>query len=176
MRPARVSQQRIRARVAGFLFLAAIALGVFAEFVAHGMARWPLRIGALACYVAVTVLFYLLFRSVHHVLALAAAALSAALLVVAPFNWHPGGVDVGLACFGVSCLLTAYLVFRSGFIPKSLAAPSAIAGVAWLTFLWQPLARTLYPYNLAFGALGQAVLCLWLVLRGPTFQGQRAAE
>lgn len=169
MQPASVSQQRNRARIAGFLFLAAITLGVLAEFVAHGMARWGLRLGALACYVAVTVLFYLLFRSVHHVLAFTAAALSAALLVVAPFNWHPGGVDVGLACFGLSCLITAYLVFRSGFIPKSLAIPTVIAGIAWLTFLSRPLSRSVFPYNLAFGVLGQAILCLWLVVRGPTF-------
>lgn len=154
------------ARGAGAAFMAAIALGVSAEFGAHGATRSALRAAALLCYVAVTVLFYVVFRGVDRRWALAAGALSIGLLVIAPLRWHPGGVDVGLVCFGLACLATAYLVFRSGFVPRMLAACSAIAGVAWLTFLWQPLSRSVYPYNLAVGILGQLALCLWLAVRG----------
>jgi hypothetical protein len=40
------------------------------------------------------------------------------------------------------------------------------AGLGWLTFLSPSLARSLYPYNLAPGILGEGVLTLWLLVMG----------
>lgn len=160
-----VSSQ-VRARLAGLFFLCAVGLGVFAEFRAHGELRLAARVAALCCYLIVTVLLYQTFKPVNRALALAAAVLALLLLVVAPFRWHPGGVDVGLVCFGASWLITAYLVFISGMFPKAIGVVSAIAGVAWLTFLSRPLSQSLQPYNLAAGIAGQVAFCLWLLAFG----------
>ena len=42
----------------------------------------------------------------------------------------------------------------------------AIAGLGWLTYLSPPLAKSLSPYNLALGILGQESLMLWLLMMG----------
>lgn len=40
------------------------------------------------------------------------------------------------------------------------------AGVGWLIFVWPPLATTLSPYVLPFGALAELLLMLWLLVKG----------
>ena len=165
-----------RPRLAGLFFLFAVGIGVFSEFGARGQLRVAGRLVALAFYLAVTVLFYQIFRPVNRTLALAAAVLAVALLAIAPFNWHPAGMDVGLVCFGVSWLLTAYLVFTSGLFPKAIGVIGAIAGLAWLTFLWRPLSQALNPYNLAVGIAGQVLFCLWLVTFGADNSGDFARD
>jgi hypothetical protein len=42
----------------------------------------------------------------------------------------------------------------------------AFAGLGWLTFLSQQLAKDLYPYNLMPGIIGEGALTLWLLVRG----------
>jgi hypothetical protein len=39
-------------------------------------------------------------------------------------------------------------------------------GLGWLTFLFPPLARSLSPYNMAPGILGETVLTVWLLIKG----------
>ncbi len=56
--------------------------------------------------------------------------------------------------FGFHCLLIGYRIFRSLFLPRIFGLLMALAGMAWLTFLWQPLAAHLYPYVLFPGAFG----------------------
>lgn len=155
------------ARIAGAAFLAAVLSGVTAEFALHGTARMALRLVALACYAAVTILFYLLFRRVHALIAAIAALLSVMLVIIAPFGWHPAGIDVGLVCFGLACLATAYLVYDSVFLPKQMAILCAVAGLAWLTFISRPLSQAIYPYNLIVAAIGQIAFALWLAVGGP---------
>ena len=42
---------------------------------------------------------------------------------------------------------------------------SSIGGLGWLTFLWRPLARSLQPYILAPGMLGEGSLTLCLLIK-----------
>ena len=155
---------RLLARAAGTTFLVSIVIGVFAEFRAHGNLRLVGRLAAVSGYVIVAMLLYHLLKPVSKPLSTLAAFFSLAVLVAAPLRWHPAGVDVGLVCFGFSALIVAYLVYKSTFLPQLLALPSALAGLAWLTFLSRALGRSLYPYNLVIGVLGQALLCLWLMV------------
>ena len=39
--------------------------------------------------------------------------------------------------------------YQVNFLPRIIGVLYALAGVAYLTLLWQPLAKYLYPYNLA---------------------------
>ena len=42
----------------------------------------------------------------------------------------------------------------------------AFASLGWLTFLSASLARSLYPYNLAPGIIGEGALTMWLLVVG----------
>ena len=70
-----------------------------------------------------------------------------------------------LVFFGLWCLLTGYLIFRSGFMPRLVGLLEMLAGVAYLILLWPPLASALYPYYLSLGA-GELVLLVWLLVKG----------
>jgi len=70
-----------------------------------------------------------------------------------------------LVFFGLWCLLTGTLIFRSGFMPRLVGLLEILAGVAYLILLWPPLAGALHPYYLFLG-VGELVLLLWLLVKG----------
>ena len=74
--------------------------------------------------------------------------------------------DIGLVFFGLWCILIGYLIARSTFLPRTIGVLYALAGLGYLTFLWQPLAKYLYPYNLALAGPGEISLLLWLLVKG----------
>lgn len=74
--------------------------------------------------------------------------------------------DIGLVFFGLWCILIGYLIARSTFLPRTIGALYALAGLGYLTLLWQPLAHFLYPYNLALAGPGEISLLLWLLIKG----------
>ena len=74
--------------------------------------------------------------------------------------------DIGLVFFGFWYVLIGYLIFRSTFLPRIIGALGVLAGIGYLTLLWQPLAHYLYPYNLALAGPGEISLLLWLIVRG----------
>jgi hypothetical protein len=61
---------------------------------------------------------------------------------------------------GFWCVLTGCLVYRSTFLPRIIGVLELLAGLGYLTLLWQPLARYLYPYNLALAGPGEISLLL----------------
>jgi Domain of unknown function (DUF4386) len=73
--------------------------------------------------------------------------------------------EVSFVFFGFYCLLIGWLVFRSGFIPRLVGAAMILAGLAWLLFLWPPLAESLFQF-IVLGAVGEATLALWLTIAG----------
>jgi hypothetical protein len=79
-------------------------------------------------------------------------------------------VDIGIGFHGFYCILIGYLIFRSTLLPRILGALMAFAGSGWLTFLSPPLANDLSPYNLAAGLLGEAAMCLGLLVIGVNVQ------
>jgi hypothetical protein len=157
---------QVYARLAGGLYIVTIVAGSFALLSASG--RLVTNLIAIASYIAVTVLFYFIFRPVNRGLSLLAAlislgacalgALGALRLIAVPFN--------PLSLFGFYCLLIGYLVFYSTFLPRILGVLMAIGGLGWLTFLSGQLAAYLSPYNYAPGIIGECILTLWLVVRG----------
>jgi hypothetical protein len=74
--------------------------------------------------------------------------------------------NIGLVFFGLHCLLTGYVIFRSGFLPRTIGALLMFAGIGWLTFLWPPLANGLFPYTMLPGFVGEMSLTLWLLVKG----------
>lgn len=151
-------------------------------------------------YVALTALFYDLFKPVNRRLSLVAAifslvgctiqagggvfelfslvvlrsgqpalALSAqqlqglALLFV---RLNDQAVLVALVFFGVYCLLIGWLILGSAFLPRFLGGLMVLAGLGWLTFLYEPLANHLSPYIQVLGVVAEGLLMLWLLVMG----------
>ena len=83
---------------------------------------------------------------------------------------HAHGYDLALLLFGCHCLLLGYLIFRSGYLPKTLGVLSAAAGLAYFTgtgtrFLApQYMDRVAPIYIVAF--LSETALCVWLLSKG----------
>lgn len=155
-------------------------------------------LGFLAAFlldVPVAVLFYTLLRSVHPAVAATAAALRAvysagaiALLVVlvVPAALPGAGrlpeLEAGslalfgnaftvlLAVFGVHLVLLGWLLWRSGELPRWLAALVAPGGAAYVThtvvLLIAPSVEPTVASALAVLAFGELLLAIWLVVRG----------
>lgn len=150
-----------KARVAGAFYVVTFVTGIFALMV-RGPAGSAAALAAAASYVGVTLLFYVLFKPVDPRISLLAAAISLAGIAAGPLRV----VSVSpLAFFGFYCLLIAYLIFRST-MPRVLAPLMAFAGLGWLTYLSSSLGRSLYPYNLIPGIVGEGALTIWLLVAG----------
>jgi len=160
------SSLRVKARIAGAFYLLVFVAGIYALIGSRG--RPAAGLIAAACYVVVTLLFYDMFTPVNRKLSLLAAIVSllgCANGILGPLGLAPFRINT-LVLFGVYCLLIGYLIFKSDFLPRSLGALMALAGLGWLTFLAPPLAEILYPYNLAPGIIGEGALTLWLLAFG----------
>jgi len=157
---------RLKARIAGVFYLLVFVTGTLALVLTRG--RTVANLIATACYIAVILLFYDLFRPVNRKVSLLAAfvgLVGCAFGALASFLPAPLGINP-LVFFGFYCLLIGYLIFRSTFLPRILGVLMAIGGLGWLTFLSPSLARALSPYNLAPGMIGEGALTLWLLVKG----------
>jgi hypothetical protein len=158
---------RRTARIAGVFYLLTFLTGGTALLVGG---RLGLVAGLIAgaCYVAVTLLFYRLFKPVNRSLSWLAAFVSLVGCAIGPlsrfhlvpFQVHP------LVFFGLYCLLIGYLVFKSTFLPRFLGVLMAFGGLGWLTFLSPPFANQWSPYIYSPGIIGEGALTLWLLVTG----------
>ena len=159
---------RSRARVAGLFYIITFVSGIAALQLKAGFAWYTMNVISDVAYLVVTVLFYRLFKSVNRDLSLVAALFSL-LGIVTGFSGLfrlPHLPINSLVFFGFYCLLIGYLVFRSTFLPRILGAFMCLAGLGWLTFLSPNFARSLQPYNMAPGVIGEGLLMLWLLIAG----------
>ena len=75
-------------------------------------------------------------------------------------------MDTNLVFFGLWCVLTGYLIFKSTFMPRILGVLLAIDGLGWMMFMWPPLGHYLFlPIGIACG-LAEIPLQLWLLIFG----------
>lgn len=166
----RRASSRLKARIAGVLYLTSFAVGIIGEVVVRGRLGFAVGLIAAGCSIAMTLVIYDILKTVNKRLSLLAASLNFVGLTFEVLRWNPQGMNIALVFHGFYCLLVGYLVFRSTFLPRILGAPMAIAGLAWLTFLSSPLVNYLSPYNVASGLLGEGSLMLWLLAMGVNTQ------
>lgn len=76
------------------------------------------------------------------------------------------GAGMALFFFGVSTLLTGYLILRSTFWPRFLGVLAVVGGAGWLTFLWPPLGLRLFPFIAVVGLAGSLATIGWLLIVG----------
>jgi hypothetical protein len=158
------------ARIAGVVYLLYFLTAVCDEvFVGRGrhfeFAVFDLI--AHSFYVAVTLLFYYLFRPVNRNLSLFTAIFGLAgcandLLGILGLAAH---TISSLVFFGPYCLLIGYLILSSIFLPRALGVLMILAGLGWLVVLSR-FARQLAPFFTILGFLAEASLMLWLLLKG----------
>ena len=122
----------------------------------------------IACAVkTISRLFYLAPVFVlggHYLSAFTPPQVEALALLCLKVNEH--GAGVAMVFFGFNALLKGYLIFRSTFLPRILGVLSALGGLGWLTWLWQPLGYRLLPDVSAVAVLGGVSLIVWLLLFG----------
>ncbi|MEM6839462.1 MAG: DUF4386 domain-containing protein [Cyanobacteria bacterium P01_C01_bin.120] len=87
------------------------------------------------------------------------------------FLLHEIGFNLSLAFFGCFCLLAGYLIFRLGVLPRIIGLLLAIGGACYLinsfaNFLVPEFAVGLSPYIFIPCFLGEATLCLSLLIKG----------
>jgi hypothetical protein len=74
--------------------------------------------------------------------------------------------NVGLVFLGLYAIAAGYLITRAAFLPKAVGVLFALGGLAYLPFLYPPLAGSLLPYLLIPVGIGQIALALWLLVMG----------
>ena len=161
---------RPNARITGVVYLLYFLTAISGEvFVGRGR---PVLYDAVnlishAFYIAVTLLFYYLFKPVNRSLSLLAAFFSLAGCandVLNLYKLDPYKID-SLVFFGPFCILIGYLIIKSTFLPRILGALMAAAGVGWLIFR-SPFASHLSTGIKVLGELAEASLMLWLMVMG----------
>ena len=166
-----------KARVAGGLFLLVILAAAFTQFFVRGRLSSAAHVAAgvieVSCMIAVTLLFYDIFKAVNRSLSWLAASFNFLALALEPLQFIPRGVFIGIGFHAFHCFLIGYLIFKSTFLPRFLVALMALAGWCWLAFLSPTLTNYLSPYNLALGLLGEASVSLWFLAMGVNVQRWR---
>lgn len=84
---------------------------------------------------------------------------------------HSYGFALGLAFFGVACVLRGVLALRSGFLSPGLGVLLVLAGVGYvgntyLLLLAPDLASRLFPWILLPAFVGELALSIWLLWKG----------
>jgi len=158
---------RLIARIAAAFYVMVFVTGIFSLLVRSGVG-YATALLAGVFYIAVTLLFYYIFKAVNRKLSLLAAGFSLLGIVIGPLSLlvHAASYISPLVFFGFYCLLIGYLIFRSTFLPRILGVLMWCAGLGWLTFLWPTLASSLSPYIFFPGIIGEGALTLWLLLFG----------
>src|ERR1700690_1929276 len=103
---------------------------------------------------ALTSLFYLapllILQGGSSLSAFTAEQLQTLALMFLKLNQYSYNID--LVFFGLWCILTGYLIFRSTFLPRVLGVLVMISGLGWITYLLPPLAHRLFPIIAAASA------------------------
>jgi len=117
---------------------------------------------------ALTSLLYiaplLVLKGGSSVSAFTAAQLQSLALIFLRLNGY--AFNLYLVFFGLWCVLTGYLIFKSTFMPKLLGVLLAVSGLGWMMYLFPPLAYRIFPFIAAASALGELPLQLWLLVKG----------
>ncbi len=159
-----------KARMAGVLYFFSLLTAGFTETFVRGRLNYAGGYIAILGMIAVTLIFYDIFKPVGRRLSLCAVSFAFVGLTFEALRLQPHGLNIALVFHGFYCMLIGYLIFKSTFLPRVLGVLMAFAGLAWLTFLSNSLVNYLSPYNLASGLLGDVSVFLWLLVMGVNVQ------
>ena len=156
------------ARATGVVYLLYFLTAVSAQKFPQTSGTY-IALNLISCgfYLALTVLFYYLFRPVNKAISLIAAFLSSlGCIATVLYIFKMDALAVNpLFFFGPYCILIGYLVYQSDFLPRFLGILMIVAGIGWLVFL-SPLEKQLSLYIKITGIVAEALLMFWLIIKG----------
>jgi hypothetical protein len=84
---------------------------------------------------------------------------------------HDIAFNIALIFFACTCLVNGALIFRSGYLPKTIGILMQLAGLSYLTACFAALfapafADLIVPAILIPPLIGESSLCLWLLING----------
>ena len=95
-------------------------------------------------------------------------------LVKISLKLHDYGFGIDLVFFGFACLVYGYLLFRSGYFPRTLGVLMAMAGLSYLansfTLILAPAYAGTILLIVVLALIGELSLCLWLMVKGVNVQ------
>ena len=91
---------------------------------------------------------------------------------------HGYGFGIGLIFFGVACLVRGYLIFKAGYLPRTLGVLMGLAGLSYLVnsfalLLAPSFADAIFPGVLVPAFVGELSLTLWLIVKGVNMEKWR---
>src|SRR5271166_3197109 len=104
---------RFKARMAGALNLFSLLTAGLTETFVRGRLNYAGGYIAIAGMVAVTLIFYDIFKPVNRGLSLLAASFAFVGLTFEALRLQPQGLNIALVFHGFYCILMGYLIFRS---------------------------------------------------------------
>jgi hypothetical protein len=171
MGPAAETPPKSKARTIGVMYLLYFLVAVLGELLVPRrlvVVGETVNLAAFAIYIAVTLLFYGLFKPVNRNLSLLAAIMSLLGSIVGILGvFHLASPHLSpLWFFGPYCILIGWLILRSTFLPRILGALLELAGVGWIAYLSPVVVNALSNWIKGLGILAEASLMLWLVVKG----------
>lgn len=105
-------------------------------------------------------------------------------LAYLPLKMYGFGFGAGLIFFGCECLVLGYLIFKAGYLPGTIGVLMAIAGLCYLTNSFALIVAPsfgvrLFPEIMIPVFVGEASLCLWLLVKGvniPKWKARASAD
>lgn len=84
---------------------------------------------------------------------------------------HVNGASNSMLLYGPFCLVTGYLIFKSGYFPKIIGVLYVIAGLSYMTnnlstILAPAFANQIHGVLAFFELIGEMSVCLWLLVKG----------
>jgi hypothetical protein len=81
------------------------------------------------------------------------------------------GFGISLIFFGCECIILGYLIFQSGYLPRTVGVLMQAAGACYLINTFAMIidprfASQLFPAILLPALVGETSLCLWLLFKG----------
>jgi hypothetical protein len=73
---------------------------------------------------------------------------------------------IAVVFFGLNTVVMGYLIFRSTFLPRVLGLLTAVGGLGWMIYLYEPVALRLESYIVGIGVIGALVSVVWLLVYG----------
>jgi Domain of unknown function (DUF4386) len=163
-------------RATGIIYLLYFLAAIYAQTLPNATI-WYFIVNLISCcfYFILTILFYNIFKSVDKTISLFAITfgfMGCVVTALGVFNIDPFNISP-LLFFGPYCILIGYLIYRSVFLPRLLGVLMLFAGIGWLIFL-SPFGKHLTLPLEILGILAEALLMLWLIIKGISNQKWRA--
>ena len=157
------------ARLTGILYAINFAIGITAMVwtgQGHAAAADRMNLAGGIEYALVVVLIGRLFQDAEPVFSwlVAAIGLVGCAIGAAGALHLFGSTATALVVFGAYCIALGTLVLRSALMPRFVGVLLILGGVGWLSYADLALARSLQPYNIAGGIVGELVFTLWLLV------------